>query len=83
MRRPDMEDSPMKSCPDCKTELRPINIVSQIWPVTGRGSKIGLSFTQGDAPEFRFWGGKMKNQAGLVHAFLCEDCSRVLLYADA
>ena len=67
----------MRNCPDCDLPLARINIVD-------RGNAmnfIGLCFTV-DTPETSVWNtNKIKNQAGVVHAYLCPSCSRVLWYA--
>jgi len=68
----------MKSCPDCTTALRPIQIIGRYGNVN---YSEGLEYTAGDKPKFGAWKGHMKNRAGTVHGFLCDTCQRVLFYA--
>lgn len=64
-------------CPDCKTNLDPIQVIDQLGH---GGTRLGLAFTRGEPPETSGWTGKLKNQAGTIEAFLCDQCGRVVFY---
>lgn len=68
-----------RRCPDCDIELTPIKIIDQLG---GSSARVGLSFTTGAKPKFSAWSGGVKNQEGAVHGFLCDQCDRVLWYAE-
>lgn len=69
-----------RSCPDCEEALTRISLVDQ----QGQGrTSVGLAFTADEEPRTSAWSGKLKNQAGTVQGWLCEGCSRVLMYAES
>ena len=70
-----------KSCPDCETELRPIQLLDATHPGwTSEGSQhTNLSYAAIDATRSFF--GKIPKE-GIVQAFLCGECGRILLYGD-
>ena len=73
-----MKGPSMKQCPDCKTALTAITVLDH---QGGATPKQGLSYTVGEAPKKSLWSGGIKNLAGVVHAYLCESCTRVLFFA--
>jgi hypothetical protein len=70
--------TPQRRCPDCKVELRRINVVDR-----GDSSKayVGFDFTvDHEAPRMGAFD-KVVNASGVVHGYLCPSCDRVLFYA--
>ena len=70
---------PTRTCPDCKTPLRRIQIVDH---QGGAAARVGLAYLFDEAPKMGVWKAEVKNRAGDIHGYLCERCSRVLLYAE-
>jgi hypothetical protein len=68
-----------KQCRDCKVELTSINILDQLGGATPLS---GLAYTTGEAGARSAWSGKVKNQAGVVNAWMCDRCLRVEFYAQ-
>ena len=67
---------PQRQCPDCKTELGRIKLLDN---AGDQGWREGLAYTRSDAKR-SFWG--RYPDLGTIHAWLCPDCGRTLLYAE-
>lgn len=60
-----------KSCPECSAEMAPVYLIDR-----GHGnSHKGLEY----AAEEGWWPFRLPS-AGKVHAFMCSECGRILLY---
>ena len=69
-----------QSCPDCSGALIPIQIIDKLDPGFS-GSHGALEYAVGDAKQSK-WRGRFPVE-GRVHAYMCDACGRVLLYAKA
>ncbi len=43
---------------------------------------MGLAYLIEGTPKMGMWKAEVKNRDGDVHGYLCEHCSRILLYAE-
>ncbi len=67
-----------KSCPDCKRTLTPIQIIDKKGVgITPHGV---LEYTVSEAKP-SMWTGQFPVE-GKVHAYMCDGCGRVLMYAQ-
>lgn len=71
-------EQPVPTCPDCQRPLTPIRVVDQLG---GGVLREGLAYTREAEPKTSAWSGAVKNQDGLLQAYLCDGCQRVLFYA--
>ncbi len=56
-----------------------IKVIDQL----GHGQlRVGLCYTRTEKPKTSAWSGKVKNQDGILQAYLCDECHRVIFYAD-
>lgn len=68
-----------RTCPDCNSEIDPIQVVDQL----GGGKLRPLSYTREAKPKTSSWSGALKNQDGVLDAYLCRGCQRVFFYGRA
>ena len=66
-----------QECPDCGGPLTPIRVIDD---AGNQGHSLGLKYTTLDAKRSA-WNGRYPI-VGAVHARLCGECGRVLLYAE-
>ena len=70
-----MKKPPRTTCPDCDGPLRAIKVLDH----TAHSSQVQQQYTAADAKR-SFWG--IFPVEGAVTARVCEDCGRILLYAE-
>jgi hypothetical protein len=77
-----MSDQPaQRTCPDCKGVLQPIKLLDK-WGAWGERKVFEeLTYTEGDAQQKGFLAPSYK-PAGIVHAFMCDSCHRIVLYGS-
>ncbi len=69
-----------RTCPDCKTPLTKIQVIDRLGGTT---AESGLIFLDAQAStKVSVWSGNVINRQGRVHGHLCNDCQRVLFYAE-
>lgn len=69
-----MSDEPQRTCVECQGRMSPIVVMDKL----GRSYPSSLEYRQPD-DRLSFWTGKYPT-AGLVQAFLCQECGRIALY---
>jgi hypothetical protein len=78
-----MQDA-QRTCPDCRQPLRSIRILDATAIVFGAeqggAAHVELSYSAIDAKPGWFTGAVPRE--GLVRAWLCPDCGRILLYGE-
>jgi len=68
-----------RTCPECKVALRRIKLLDHQGGATAR---VGFAYLLEGAPKMGMWKAEVKNRDGDVQGYLCEQCARILLYAE-
>ena len=69
-------------CPDCKGELRPIQLIDATHPGWGSAgaAQIELRYAGVDTPRSSFMGAI--KALGIVRGAICPECGRILLHGE-
>lgn len=76
-----MSETAERICPECDSEMRAISIIDRSRLNELRSIDGVLTYA---SPETKpgFWSGSIPHE-GVVSAFACTQCGRILLYAQA
>ncbi len=75
-----MSDAVERACPECGATMRPISIIDRSRLNELRSMDSVLTYASPEAKP-GFWSGSIPS-AGVVSAFACTECGRILLYAQ-